>query len=314
MDASIIVCTYNRAESLRHTLKCLAALQNPDGSDWEVIVVDNNSSDQTHQLVKDFSSVFPRLRYEYEEQQGLSYARNLGIKSAKGDIVLFTDDDVCPEPDWLETVITSMSRYTCDACGGYIAPIWETPPPDWLTERFHGFLAIKMDTSGPYQVTTVKDAPFGANMAFRRSVFDRVGKFDTSRGRKGSELASGEDGEMFERMLAADMKIMYLPDANVHHRVEAYRVTKKYLRKWRYQTSLNIARSRGLSGKRHLLGIPLYVFPQLIRAIKNAIVARFTGPEDEAFNREMIVWHFIGTMRGLYQTRSCGRDSSTVTV
>ena len=310
MHASIIVCTYNRAESLEHTLTCLAALQSPDGADWEVIVVDNNSNDQTRQVVKEFSSVFPRLRYEYEQQQGLSYARNHGIKSAKGDILLFTDDDVCPEPDWLETIMTSMSRYACDACGGFIAPTWEVPPPSWLTERFHGFLAIKMDTSDAYQVTTVKDAPFGANMAFRSTVFDRVGEFDTSRGRKGAELASGEDGEMFERMLAAGMKIMYLPDAKVHHRVEAFRATKKYLRRWRYQTSLNLAQSRGLSGNRHLMGIPLYVFPQLIRALKNAIVTRFTGPEDEAFNREMIVWHFLGMMRGLYRTRNRRRDSS----
>ena len=150
MHASIIVCTYNRADSLRHTLKCLAALQSPDGVDWEVIVVDNNSNDHTRQVVKEFSSVFPRLRYEYEEQQGLSYARNHGIKSAKGDILLFTDDDVCPEPEWLATIMTSMSRYACDACGGYIAPTWEAPPPSWLTERFHGFPAIKMDAKDPY--------------------------------------------------------------------------------------------------------------------------------------------------------------------
>jgi len=104
---------------------------------------------------------------------------------------------------------------------------------------------------------------------------------------------------------------MYLPDAKVHHRVEAFRATKKYLRKWRYQTSLNLAQSRGLSGNRHLMGIPLYVFPQLIRALRNAIVTRLTGPEDEAFNREMIVWHFLGMMRGLYQTRNRRRDGTT---
>lgn len=311
MHASIIVCTYNRAESLRHTLRCLAALQSPDGTDWEVIVVDNNSNDQTHQVIKDFSTLFPRLRYEYEEQQGLSYARNRGIKSAKGDTLLFTDDDVCPEPDWLETILTSMHSYSCDACGGYIAPTWEVPPPSWLTERFYGFLAIKMDDRDPYQVATVKEAPFGANMAFRSTVFEQVGEFDTSRGRKGAELASGEDGEMFERMLTAGMKIMYLPNAKVFHRVEAFRVTKSYFRRWRYQTSLNLAQSRGLSGKRHMMGIPLYVFPQLVRAFKKAIVTRFTGPEDEAFNREMIVWHFLGTVRGLYQTWNRRRASGT---
>lgn len=311
MDASIIVCTYNRSGSLKRTLDCLSRLNTPEDLQWEVVIVDNNSIDDTRQLVESERKRLDFLRYEFESQQGLSHARNCGIGSAKGDILVFTDDDVCPEPDWLERIVSNMRESGCDACGGYIAPSWEKQPPSWLTERFYGFLAIKTDDGDPYRIDSRNNLPFGANMAFNKTVFEQVGLFDTSRGRKGNVLASGEDGEMFERILASGMKVMYFPDARVHHKIEAFRTEKTYFRRWRNQTSFNLAQSRGLTGERRLLGIPLYIFPQFLRAIRNAILARFTQPEDEAFNREMIVWHFIGTIRGLFLARKAIRNTDS---
>lgn len=301
MDASVIVCTYNRSASLAQTLQCLAAQQVRPGLTWEVIVVDNNSADDTRAIVEAAAALTPRIRYQFESKQGLSHARNYGIEASSGSVILFTDDDVCPEPDWVNTVLSEMDRLQCDACGGYIAPVWEKSPPAWLTERFHGFLAIRMETRGPFPITAAADAPFGANMAFRRSVFDKVGTFDTNRGRKGAELASGEDGELFERTLKAGFKVMWLPNAKVHHKVEAFRVEKSYFRRWRYQTSRNLAHARGMPGERRLLGIPLYLIPQTVRAAWNWLGAQFTAPNDEAFNREIILFHFLGTLRGLFE-------------
>lgn len=298
-DASIIVCTYNRAVSLDATLKSLAKQKTPEHLKWEVIVVDNNSSDNTKSVVSEWQNTFPQLRYEHESAQGLSHARNRGISAASGEFLLFTDDDVRPEADWLETVVKNMKEYGCDACGGYIAPIWEKEPPKWLTEIFYGFLAIRTETDGPYQITSGHQTPFGANMAFRREVFDEVGIFDTTRGRKGSVLASGEDGELFERLIDGGYKVMYFPDTRVHHCVEAFRTEKKYFRRWRYQTSCNIAQSRGFPGTRRIFGVPLYLFPQSLRAIAVAVKGRLTLPPDEAFYKEMIVFHFLGVIRGL---------------
>ncbi len=201
MDASIIVCTYNRAESLRDTLRALHGQQMAASRHWEVIVVDNNSKDHTRSVVEKAQREWPLLRYEFEPAQGLSHARNHGIAAARGDVLLFTDDDVLPEPDWLDTTLRGLEKYRADACGGFVAPIWETPPPAWLTERFYGFLAVRTDRTDDYPITQASQAPFGANMAMKRAVFDRVGLFDTNRGRKGNVLASGEDGEMFERIL-----------------------------------------------------------------------------------------------------------------
>lgn len=301
MDASIIVCTYNRAESLKDTLAALACLESPLTRTWEVVVVDNNSRDHTRQVVETVQQTWPRLRYVFEAAQGLSHARNRGIAEAAGEVILFTDDDVLPESDWLVTTLAGLDKYGADACGGYIAPIWETPPPDWLTERFYGFLAVRTDRTDDYFIIDTGQTPFGANMAFHKKVFEQVGLFDTSRGRKGKVLASGEDGEMFERILAAGLKVAFLGSSRVHHKVESFRLTKRYFRRWRMQTSRNLAISRDVPGARRICNIPLYLFPQFLRALARALVFKITRPPDEAFNREMIVYHFLGTFEGLWQ-------------
>jgi len=303
MDASIIVCTYNRAESLQDTLHELRAQQVTSIREWEVIVVDNNSKDHTRQVVENVQREWPLLRYEFEGAQGLSHARNHGIACARGDVLLFTDDDVLPEPEWIETTLQGMQRHHANACGGYIAPIWESPPPAWLTERFYGFLAILIDRTDDYQITEYGQKPFGANMAFNKSIFDQVGLFDTSRGRKGKVLSSGEDGEMFERILAAGLKAVFLGQSRVHHKVESFRLTKRYFRHWRFQTSRNIAQSKDMKGERRLFNVPLYVFPQFLRAVARMLWGHISQPKDEAFNREMVVCHFLGMMQGLYRSR-----------
>lgn len=309
MDCSIIVCTYNRAESLKDTLAALCALRASPDLRWEVLVVDNNSRDHTRQVVEEAQHIWPRLRYAFEPAQGLSYARNRGIAESTGEVLLFTDDDVLPEPDWLETTLNGLETFQADACGGYIAPIWETPPPVWLTERFYGFLAVRTDRTDDFMMNEQSQAPFGANMAFRKSVFDRVGNFDVRRGRHGNVLAGGEDIELFERVLSAGLRAAFLGRSRVHHKVEAYRCTKRYLRRWRHQSSRNLAIAKGVKGDRRIFNIPLYLFPQTLRAAVRAAIGHVTQPADEAFFREMIVCHFLGTIEGLFIVRGKNRHA-----
>jgi len=190
LDASVIVCTFNRADSLAQTLAALQAQTVPASLRWEVIVVDNNSRDRTRDLVERTTASWPLLRYEFEAAQGLSHARNRGVQCARGAVILFTDDDVLPEPDWIERVLSGLANHGADACGGYIAPIWEEPPPAWLTARFHGFLAVRMEGERSYEIDASSQTPYGANMAIRRDLFERVGMFDTARGRVGKILSS----------------------------------------------------------------------------------------------------------------------------
>lgn len=311
LDATIIVCTYNRATSLPRTLRALAAQDVRKGIDWEVLVVDNNSSDGTRQVVERFAADFARLRYGFEQRQGLSYARNRGLDLARGKRILFTDDDVAPEADWVQRILDGMDATGCIACGGFIAPAWESPPPHWLTSRFHGFLAIRAERNDTYEVTRDVPPPYGANMAFRREVFERFGRFDVTRGRTGAVLASGEDGELFDRIISAGEKVMFFGDARVHHAVESFRLTRRYFRRWRRQTSRNLAQTRGFPGEKRVFGVPPYLLAQLLRAGWRAMVARLREPADEAFYKEIIVWHFVGAIEGLWRSRAAPRLPAT---
>jgi len=298
INISVIICTYNRANSLADTLLCLTK-QSYEAVNWELIIVDNNSNDNTKEIISQYSKKLPNLTYKFEPQQGLSYARNLGINSAHGSIIVFTDDDVLPEIDWLEQIQNNMEKYNCDACGGYIAPKWEVPPPAWLTDIFYGFLAIKTDTNGPRQLSIDDELPFGANMAFRKSMFSIYGLFDTQKGRKGNILAGGEDIEMFERIIHANCSVYYFPDIKVTHKVEAFRIKKNYFRRWRFQSSKNIAMAFTFEGSRRIFGIPLYLIHQTARAFIKSFFYLMTMPKDIAFKQEMIVWHFLGSIAGI---------------
>ena len=298
INISVIICTYNRANSLADTLLCLTK-QSYEAVNWELIIVDNNSNDNTKEIISQYSKKLPNLTYKFEPQQGLSYARNLGINSAHGSIIVFTDDDVLPEIDWLEQIQNNMEKYNCDACGGYIAPKWETPPPSWLTEIFYGFLAIKTDTNGPRQLSIDDELPFGANMAFRKLMFSKYGFFDTQKGRKGNILAGGEDIEMFERIIHANCSVYYFPSIKVTHKVETFRIKKNYFRRWRFQCSKNIAMTSSFESSRCIFGIPLYLINQTTKTIVKSIYYLITMPQDIAFRQEMIVWHFWGLIAGI---------------
>lgn len=304
---TIIVCTYNRAESLKQTLECLSRQTIPDSLPWELVVVDNNSTDRTKDVVTGMLNRIPVLRYEFEGRQGLSNARNRGISVSRGDYIFFTDDDVCPENGWAARLYEHMRRTGCSGAGGLVAPSWETEPPAWLTERFYGYLAVhSSERNRETEVLDVQDAPYGANIGFRREVFDKIGLFDPALGRKGQILGAGEEWDLISRMLDLGMKVMFFPDARVSHRIESARMTRRYFRRWRYQASRVEAEKDGAPGSRRVLGIPRYMFAQTLRALSKAFLARLTLPSDEAFKKEILCWHFFGTMAALYQRRRAG--------
>src|SRR4051794_4537252 len=131
---SVLIATFNRAAVLRQTLESLASLA-PEGS-WEVIVVDNNSLDDTRQVVETTAGTFPvSLRYVFEREPGRSAALNAGFQAARGEILVTTDDDVRVEPDWLDRIAAGFTEYHCDYLGGRVLPIWPGERPDWLPAR-----------------------------------------------------------------------------------------------------------------------------------------------------------------------------------
>ena len=143
MTYSVVIATYNRAGDLRGTLERLAGLR--PAEPWEVIVVDNNSTDDTRAVVETAARTFPvPLHYVFEREQGRSPALNAGIRRAAGSIIVTTDDDVRVEADWLTHAGNALARLDCDYVGGRVLPIWGGPRPVWLPEggKHWGVIAL----------------------------------------------------------------------------------------------------------------------------------------------------------------------------
>jgi len=164
-DISVILPTYNRATSLRATLESFSRLSLPSDLKWELLVVDNNSTDGTHEVIETLakSASFP-VRYVWEKRQGRSAALNAGIAIAKGDIIAFTDDDVLLHPDWLSSLKSTFDRFDCAAVAGRVVPSWKHPKPAWL-EMEGQFAVVNFDLGD--EIKEVRTPPLGANSAFR---------------------------------------------------------------------------------------------------------------------------------------------------
>lgn len=173
MKFSVLIATYNRASDLRETLRSLAGLSH--AGSWEVIVVDNNSRDDTRAVVAEAAKTFPvELRYIFEGEQGRCAALNAGIRASRGEIIATTDDDVRVEPDWLDRAAEALDRLGCDYVGGKVLPIWDGPRPTWLPDqRGYHWSVIALLDYGPEPMEFGTWPPLGVNMAFRRDAFTR---------------------------------------------------------------------------------------------------------------------------------------------
>lgn len=264
MRLSVVVCTYNRSGSLRVTLKSLAQLAVPNGMNWELLVVDNNSTDSTRDAIQAFAAerTVP-VRYVFEKRQGLSFARNAGIGRARGEIVAFTDDDVTVDRMWLARISEAFEGCGCAGVGGRVLPVWESAKPEWLSVAGPCRTNAVVSVDFGEQPGRLKGWAAGANMAFRRDVFERFGEFRTDLGRSGGNLMSGEDSEFSSRLVKAGEFLMYAPEAVVYHPVTADRLKKSYFREWYFQNGRTVFRMDGAPrDARRYWGIPRYLFRQ----------------------------------------------------
>jgi glycosyltransferase involved in cell wall biosynthesis len=228
---SIILPTYNRLASLRHAVTALSRQTAPADS-YEVVVVDNNSTDGTADAMAGIGDA--RLRVIREPRQGLSYARNAGLDAARAPIVAFTDDDVEAAPDWVETVVSTLAANSgVDGVGGRVLPAWERDRPAWLTREHWAPLALQ--DHGDSRRIFGRSAPIGlvgANVAFRRAVFDRVGLFSPDVQRVKDGIGSTEDHDLLSRLYEAGGRMLYEPKMLVLARVQPDRCERRYHRRW----------------------------------------------------------------------------------
>lgn len=229
MKASVIICTYNRSAMLGDSIRAIRSQDFPSHA-YEIIVVDNNSTDNTQQVVEALQSDSQvEIRYLFESRQGLSFARNSGIQAARGEVVAFVDDDIDAEKFWLKEVVDAFSPPDVACVGGPIRPVWLTEKPDWLTEEWYGYLSVSEFASARSRGEFVgPEYPWGANIAFRRSVINEIGGFPTNLGRIGTTLLSGEEVALCMKIEEQGYRIGYAPNAIIHHKIPPERLRKRW--------------------------------------------------------------------------------------
>jgi glycosyltransferase involved in cell wall biosynthesis len=305
MDVSVVICTYNRAEPLGRALEALRAQRTDPGLSWEIVVVDNNSSDQTKDVVENFRATSGiSTLYVFEGRQGKSFALNTGVEAAGGELLAFTDDDCRPEPTWVQDVVDCTQRWAADGLGGRILPEWSSPPPSWLATDRHLWTSIAMlDDSvvrrvefGPWQ----REHGFriwGANMALRRSAFEAVQGFNPRSGPRGMKKYSHEDIELVRKLIEAGKVVMYDPTPMVRHWTGPERMRKSFYRLHSFYYGEGSAFSSGPPRGRHLFGIP----PYLLRALVGHLVAWIRAAcrrDPETFCYERGIHEAIGYLSG----------------
>jgi len=244
MLITLAICTWNRADSLHRTLESLAAMEIPDGLAWEVLIVDNNCTDHTRDVVGHWKSVLP-IRELFEHRQGLSHARNHALEQACGDVIVWTDDDVCLDPAFLTHYARATATYPDAAFfGGPIIADFVSPPPSWLDRNFEVFAdayAVRAIAAEDIPIESVDVLPYGANFALRRDAL-QGDRFDTDLGRNGSGMVGGEESELLRKMLARGCRGVWIADARALHRVDAGRLTLGYI--WRFYHGVGLMYAR----------------------------------------------------------------------
>jgi len=229
MNTSVVICTHNRASLLADLLDCFKGQTLAPGA-FELIVVDNASSDRTKEVADNASKDLKNLKYVFEPALGLSRARNTGIREAKGKIIAFIDDDSKPESNWLEVLIDTFESFSpMPVCvGGRILPEWEAPIPAWLPDGAK-LQPLSLLDWGDHPLWLSTPSLGAGNLALRKIAFSRIGAFNTELGRRGSVLSSMEEILFLFQVLQefGRQSLLYQPEAVVYHRICEDRIANR---------------------------------------------------------------------------------------
>lgn len=307
MKVTVIVCTLNRSQSLAKTLESIAVSSLPDSTEWETLVVDNNSTDQTRLVVEECCRRYPgRFRYVFEPQPGKSFALNTGILQARGEAIAFVDDDVIVEPKWLQNLTAQLLDGKCAGVGGRTLLAEPFHPPRWMALKgdlsLGGVLAAQFDLGD--EACELDRAPYGANMAFQKAMFTKYGLFRTDLGPSPNSLVPrpNEDTEFGRRLMAAGERLYYEPKAVVYHPVPKNRIRKRYFLDWYFDYGR--ANVREWKGGPDIWGIPRR-FLTLLKLTATVLPGRIllwmtTISPQRRFFRKCWVWMTTGQIIEVY--------------
>ena len=290
MDCSVVIATYNRARLLQQTLASLRAQVLPARLDWEIVVVDNNSNDETRRVVESFARQDGvQIRYLFESRQGKSFALNTALPVSRGRTIAFTDDDITPRHDWLQVTLGAIRSGELDGVGGKVLPRWEVDPPRWFLERPGLLMWLAMLDSDERRLLdypmTNQYRLVGANMAFNRTLFAEFGDFNTSLSHRGKRLYGSEETELIHRFLKGGKRLGYEPESVVYHHVGRARLTKRFfLRRVFYQEFADSIMAN--SGTPFVWRAERWRYLHLARSFAR-VVARTIGRRGDAFELQL---------------------------
>jgi glycosyltransferase involved in cell wall biosynthesis len=227
---SVVICTYNRAKYLSVTLDSVARQTFPPEK-FEIIIVDNNSADATEEVCRVFINQYDNLSVCYfkEIRQGISYGRNRGVKEAQGELIAFIDDDETVDPDYLQNLDAFFRDYPqAELSGGPVVPVYEAPPPDWLSPFTMRLITGAYDKGKKIKTVGAKDYPGTGHATFKRELFFKYGEFNPNLGRKGTSLLGGEDKDFFLRLIQNGVSCYYLPSATIYHHIPASKLSDDF--------------------------------------------------------------------------------------
>jgi glucosyl-dolichyl phosphate glucuronosyltransferase len=278
MFVTVALCTWNRSALLRKTLEQLTHLEPPNGFDWELIVVDNNSTDETQHVLAEFLGRLP-LRPLSEPTPGKSNAANLAVRHSCGDYIVWTDDDVLVTPDWLRQYVTAFLRYPdADVFGGRIDPWFEGNPPKWLSQGFRAVAGVYAAMNQTYAGGPAPDNffPLGANMAIKRSAHLRH-PFDPRIGPQPGSSIRGEEWMLVRALRRDGSQVVWVPQASVQHFIPRIRQTEAYLRDWFHGNGELLAKMETKAGAGMWFGRPLWLWREWVEYWLRAELGRFTS-------------------------------------
>jgi glycosyltransferase involved in cell wall biosynthesis len=301
MTLDLIIATYNRAALLQACLESVVAASRPDGLSITVIVVDNNSKDNTRQIAESFHSQ-PGLtfRYIFVGRPGKSAALNEAIAQTSGEIIGLIDDDEQLDTAWFQVVYREFSGDAkLDYIGGPYRPNWESSPPSWLPQSFLGAIGIVNRNERATFSPSFEGMLMGGNAAIRRTVLEKALPYPEHLGKIGKRIRSGEDEVIYHRLLEQGAYGLVIPDMVILHWIPAERLTRKYFRKWAFGRGISIGsqlRERGFKGP-SLLGIPRPTIGISLRSIARLFLGR---TPTERFTAQLLILDCAGTLYGRY--------------
>jgi glycosyltransferase involved in cell wall biosynthesis len=292
---TILCATHNGAQTLPDLLEALGKVRPPAGG-WKLVIVDNVSTDATRTIVESYGGRLP-VTYLYTEKRGQNAARNVGLGHLEGDLVVFTDDDVTPEPDWLEQLRAAADSHPDYAMfGGTIVPRWAVTPPDWILRSVdHGVAFTATDpeqAEGPILANLV----WSPNMAIRRAIFDAGRRFDEDVGPNGASYAMGSETDFTTRLAEDGYKAWFCRRAVVHHFVRSSQFDRAWLlgRAVRFGRGMYRRQLRSTPAPGPLaFGVPRYLVRMIIAQAFRVGLAALQTPA-RRFTQEWELRYLIG--------------------